>query len=75
VDVRPLSDADLAGYLASGEWRGKAGAYAAQGIAAAFITEIRGSYTNVVGLPLAEVLLDLEVMGAAVSDLGRGKLA
>ena len=47
-----LSDEDIEGYLASGEWRGKAGGYAAQGIAGTFIVKIVGSYSNVVGLPL-----------------------
>ena len=46
---------DIEAYLASGEWRGKAGGYAAQGIAGSFIVKIVGSYTNVVGLPLYEV--------------------
>jgi septum formation protein len=41
-------------YLASGEWRGKAGAYAIQGLAGAFAIRLIGSYTNVVGLPLYE---------------------
>ena len=41
-------------YLASGEWRGKAGAYAVQGIAGSFVVKLVGSYTNVVGLPLYE---------------------
>ena len=41
--------------VASGEWRGKAGGYAAQGIAGSFIVKIVGSYSNVVGLPLYEV--------------------
>ena len=49
-----LSDEDIEAYLASGEWRGKAGGYAAQGIAGSFIVKIVGSYTNVVGLPLYE---------------------
>ena len=64
VFVRSLHPAELDAYLASGEWRGKAGAYAVQGIAAAFVTELRGSVTNVVGLPLAEVLADLQALGA-----------
>ena len=51
-----IDEAAIAGYVASGEWRGKAGAYAIQGIAAAFIREVRGSVTNVIGLPLVEVL-------------------
>src|SRR6188472_2874220 len=49
-----LSDDDIEGYPASGEWRGKAGGYAAQGIAGSFIVKITGSFTNVVGLPLYE---------------------
>lgn len=54
VRVKRLSDAEVSAYLRSGEWRGKAGGYAIQGIAAAFVPEISGSYTNVVGLPLTE---------------------
>jgi septum formation protein len=54
VKVKRLSHAETADYLASGEWRGKAGGYAIQGLAAALIPEINGSYTNVVGLPLTE---------------------
>src|SRR5207244_10480398 len=53
-------------FRSSGEWRGKAGAYAVQGIAALFTTELRGSITNVVGLPLAEVVADLRAVGALV---------
>jgi septum formation protein len=75
VDIMPLSDRDLAGYLASGEWKGKAGAYAVQGIAAAFIAAVRGSFTNVVGLPLAEVLGDLRRAGEDGADLARGVIA
>jgi septum formation protein len=72
VDFRELEADDIDGYVASGEWRGKAGGYAAQGIAAAFVTAVRGSFTNVVGLPLAEVLMDLERAGASRADLARG---
>ena len=54
VRFKRLSDEDIEGYLASGEWRGKAGGYAAQGIAGTFIVKIVGSYSNVVGLPLYE---------------------
>jgi septum formation protein len=50
-------------YLASGEWLGKAGGYAIQGLAAAFIPAINGSYSNVVGLPLAEALAMLTGLG------------
>ena len=56
VRFKRLSDEDIESYLASGEWRGKAGGYAAQGIAGTFIVKIVGSYTNVVGLPLYETM-------------------
>jgi septum formation protein len=49
-----LSRGEIADYLASGEWRGKAGGYAIQGFAGAFVVRLIGSYTSVVGLPLAE---------------------
>ena len=52
--MKSLSDPEIAAYLRSGEWHGKAGGYAIQGHAAAYIPEINGSYSNVVGLPLAE---------------------
>jgi septum formation protein len=52
VTFLPLSDADIDAYIASGEWKGKAGSYAIQGIAAFFVSEVRGEYSNVVGLPL-----------------------
>jgi septum formation protein len=55
VRFKRLSQEDIEAYLSSGEWRGKAGGYAAQGIAGSFIVKIVGSYTNVVGLPLYEV--------------------
>jgi septum formation protein len=55
VRFKRLSEEDIEAYLASGEWRGKAGGYAAQGIAGSFIVKIVGSYSNVVGLPLYEV--------------------
>ena len=49
-----LSRAEIAAYVGSGEWRGKAGGYAIQGFAGAFVLRLVGSYPNVVGLPLAE---------------------
>jgi septum formation protein len=49
-----LSRSEIEAYLASGEWRGKAGGYAIQGFAGAFVERLVGSYSNVVGLPLAE---------------------
>ncbi|MEZ5854482.1 MAG: Maf family nucleotide pyrophosphatase [Hyphomicrobiaceae bacterium] len=55
VRFKRLSKEDLQSYLASREWRGKAGAYAIQGIAGCFVQKLSGSYTNVVGLPLTEV--------------------
>jgi septum formation protein len=54
VRFKRLSQDDLEAYLASGEWRGKAGGYAVQGLAGAFVVKIIGSYSNVVGLPLYE---------------------
>src|SRR5213595_1365987 len=54
VRFKRLSQDDIEAYLDSGEWRGKAGGYAAQGIAGSFIVKIVGSYSNVVGLPLYE---------------------
>ena len=56
VRFKRLSTEDLEAYLASGEWRGKAGGYAIQGLAGSFVVKLVGSYTNVVGLPLYETL-------------------
>ena len=53
-----------ADYVACGEWRRKAGAYALQGIGAALVSQVRGSVTNVIGLPLAEVVAVLREAGA-----------
>ena len=64
VTFRSLDGKEIAAYLASGEWHGKAGAYAIQGIAGCFVTDVRGSFTNVVGLPVAEVLADLRALEA-----------
>jgi septum formation protein len=64
VSLRLLQPAEIEAYAACGEWQGKAGGYALQGIAGAFINELRGSHTNVIGLPLAEVLADLIAAGA-----------
>jgi len=55
VRFKRLDRSEIEAYLASGEWEGKAGGYAIQGRAAAFIPWINGSYANVVGLPLVEV--------------------
>jgi septum formation protein len=63
VTFRLLAPAEIDAYVSSGEWQGKAGGYAIQGIAAVFATELRGSLTNVIGLPLAEVIADLQAVG------------
>ncbi|HUS30195.1 MAG TPA: Maf family protein, partial [Kofleriaceae bacterium] len=72
VVVVDLDDELIAQYVASGEWKGKAGAYAIQGIAAAFVREVRGSVTNVIGLPLVEVLEALRAVGAPAGNLSAG---
>jgi septum formation protein len=67
VWMRPLSQAEIAWYVSTGESRGKAGAYAIQGRASHFIQRISGSYANVVGLPVAmvaELLDQLKANGA-----------
>lgn len=54
VRFKRLSSKEIDSYIASGQWRGKAGGYAIQGIAGSFVVKLVGSYTNVVGLPLYE---------------------
>ncbi|MDO5290713.1 MAG: Maf family protein, partial [Pseudomonadota bacterium] len=54
VRFAPLDEAAIADYVASGEWQGKAGGYAIQGLAAAFVAHISGSYSGIMGLPLFE---------------------
>jgi len=66
VRFKRLSAEDVEAYLASGEWRGKAGGYAAQGLAGAFIVKIVGSYSSVVGLPLYETMTMLAGEGYPV---------
>ena len=56
VRFKRLSGDEMEAYLASGEWRGKAGGYAIQGLAGAFVVKLVGSYPNVVGLPLLETM-------------------
>jgi septum formation protein len=63
VRFKRLSAREIDAYLDSGEWRGKAGAYAIQGIAGSFVQKLAGSYTSVVGLPLYETLRILEGEG------------
>lgn len=69
VRFKRLSDREIAAYLAAGEWRGKAGGYAIQGMAEAFVAEINGSWSNVVGLPLAAASGLLEGNGYSIWDL------
>jgi septum formation protein len=62
VQFKRLHETEIAWYLESGEWKGKAGGYAIQGLCARFIPSINGSYSNVVGLPLAETVVMLTSM-------------
>jgi septum formation protein len=75
VVMTAASDAELDEYVASDEWRGKAGAYAVQGIAAAMVAEVHGSITNVIGLPLAEVAAALRRAGGPAPSFARGVAA
>jgi septum formation protein len=63
VHFKRLTPREISRYLDSGEWRGKAGGYAIQGRAGAFVLSLEGSYTGVVGLPLYETLCLLEGLG------------
>lgn len=65
VTFKRLEPAEVDRYLASGEWRGKAGGYAIQGLAALYVRQIVGSYSNVVGLPLFETAALLKGLGYA----------
>ena len=64
VKFKDLTDDEITGYVASGEPMDKAGAYAIQGLGAFMVEEIKGSYSNVVGLPICQVVNDLEEAGA-----------
>jgi septum formation protein len=63
VTFKRLSHEEVEGYVASGDWKGKAGGYAIQGPAGAFATYIQGSYTSIIGLPLNETVGLLEGLG------------
>lgn len=67
VRVKPLSDSEVNAYIASEEWRGKAGAYGIQGRFGAFIPWLQGSFTSVVGLPLAETANLLQAAGVVMN--------
>lgn len=66
VKMKRLSDAELNAYLASGEWRGKAGGYGIQGLAGAFIPWISGTFSGIMGLPVAETAQLLTAAGYPV---------
>lgn len=68
VKVKTLSEPEVAGYLATGDWEGKAGGYAIQGPAGAFIPWIQGSYSAVMGLPVFETAALLGAAGYPVGD-------
>ncbi|MEM6824892.1 MAG: Maf family protein [Pseudomonadota bacterium] len=63
VKFKRLSDWEVTGYLDTGDWQGKAGGYAIQGPAAAFVPWIQGSFSGVMGLPLAETAALLQAAG------------
>jgi septum formation protein len=63
VRMKMITPTERRRYLESGEWQGKAGGYAIQGAAAVFVPAINGSYSNVVGLPIAETVQMLEGLG------------
>lgn len=74
VTFAELDERDLAAYLANGEWRDRAGAYAIQGRAQAFISHLSGSYSGVMGLPLfetAKLLRDFGIEAKSISDTDR----
>lgn len=66
VRMKVLSDAEMTSYIASGDWQGKAGGYGIQGAASALIPWISGSFTGIVGLPLAETAGLLQAAGRKV---------
>lgn len=68
VKMKRLSEQEVSAYIASGDWQGKAGAYAIQGPAGAFIPWIQGSYTAVMGLPVAETAALLQAAGYLVRE-------
>ncbi len=59
----PMTEEEIEGYIASGEWSGVAGAYRIQGLAAFFIDRLEGSWTGVVGLPMRELYVILHAAG------------
>lgn len=72
VHFRAISDEEILRYVATGEPMDKAGAYALQGLGAVFVDRIDGSYTNVIGLPLAELYHDLKAFAPPLEILSGG---
>ena len=72
VRFRTLSDEEIDRYVATGEPRGKAGAYAIQGLGAGLVSTLEGCFTNVVGLPLCETARVLNAAGVVVSSTWPG---
>lgn len=72
VEFVTLSAATIEDYIACGEWQGKAGAYALQGIGAALVRAVRGSVTNVIGLPLVEVIAGFADVGGPAPRFAAG---
>jgi septum formation protein len=70
VTFRPLTPRDLAHYVASGEWEGRAGGYAIQGLGASLVTRVDGDYLNVVGLPVTKLVELLATRFAGVYGFG-----
>ena len=73
VKFKTLSESEIHRYLNTGEWRGKAGAYAIQGLAGGFVARLIGSYSSVVGLPLYETLNLLIGIGFNVQNKPKNK--
>jgi septum formation protein len=69
VEFRSLTALDVDTYLASGEWEGRAGGYAIQGLGARLVASIRGDYLNVVGLPAALLVEQLETHAPELLEL------
>ncbi len=70
VTFRPLGDREIAAYVATGEWEGRAGGYAIQGRGAALVERIEGDYLNVVGLPAALLVRLLSLRFPGVYGFG-----
>ena len=71
VTFRPLSEGAIDRYVATGEWRDRAGGYAIQGAGGALVERVEGDYTTVVGLPVDRLAALLEDLGLAAGDPGR----